>query len=763
MKIQSKCPECKKTLQIEEELTGRKVKCPACKTPFVIGLDKQTPTKSPSTQLKVVLDDQSMKGGIEKKHVILGVLLIAFGALLATVAGYVLKPAHRIERANSTAIVDKHETGTGLSEQNSSQQPDIPQAEPNVLPAEPIVSATEPNVAPLESEISLLEPNNNVEVTTKMPIENKRVAEIPGKVDRVKAMKKFLVRSSAAQMAQDAGDAAAIEKKKAHDSSVRTGSMEISDLKRLKGIQDKHYRILKQLEEQNGGSNRAIERYADDEMSFALLCEIVADKTIERQVKRDVGESIEDPSDPMWFARRSSGAIVDPILLQKASDNHLVFPTSRVFYHSVRISKKVDSDEKFIAYLFNSAVVRQAVTMHCGIVFDSGASRLDNWVRLGFTLWKEYREPKNINHFSILFGNRLLQASCTSEFDGNVVAEVRLDVFREMIDKKSISIQIGSMKFELADQFIEAMRDFASRLPDGPTLDELFTIRHETDNITGRPSPPSWEELTEDSPAQGSIVPLKYKRRYALMEKVKRIASARAVLKTAIVAGDNAGISKESQIISQLQSELKELRDEPLTTRVLELCKLEVGQVGVLQASNASPLQFVKVVDEEKRISLVKYLGDDSYECVSKLIGVVASKPTRRDIVEISKKSIFVVVAGGGQEVVDGVKKRYPFDIQLVDDSIQFSMDEMNALRDAADPNHKIELTDEQEAIVKMTREEDAKRSQVRRAKSYLDNAKALLDKAQRTAAKKYLEKAIAEDPDSDTGKEAKKLLGKLP
>ena len=54
-----------------------------------------------------------------------------------------------------------------------------------------------------------------------------------------------------------------------------------------------------------------------------------------------------------------------------------------------------------------------------------------------------------------------------------------------------------------------------------------------------------------------------------------------------------------------------------------------------------------------------------------------------------------------------------------------------------------------------------APESKRRRSKSYLDNAKIFLKKEKRPDARKWLEKAVSEDPDSDSGKEASKLLKK--
>ena len=99
-----------------------------------------------------------------------------------------------------------------------------------------------------------------------------------------------------------------------------------------------------------------------------------------------------------------------------------------------------------------------------------------------------------------------------------------------------------------------------------------------------------------------------------------------------------------------------------------------------------------------------------------------------------------------------------------------FDEAEQKRYDEAADPNFKIELTAAEEQKLKETRTakiqanlDKEKLAQSRRSKSNLDSAKLLLKKEERAAARKFLEKSVAEDPDSESGKEAAKLLEELP
>lgn len=77
-----------------------------------------------------------------------------------------------------------------------------------------------------------------------------------------------------------------------------------------------------------------------------------------------------------------------------------------------------------------------------------------------------------------------------------------------------------------------------------------------------------------------------------------------------------------------------------------------------------------------------------------------------------------------------------------------------------ADPvKDKYEISDEEEAKIEAMETARETRFQTQRAQSYLDSAKRLLEKNKVADARKFLRKAIAENPNSEIGKEAAKLL----
>ena len=96
-------------------------------------------------------------------------------------------------------------------------------------------------------------------------------------------------------------------------------------------------------------------------------------------------------------------------------------------------------------------------------------------------------------------------------------------------------------------------------------------------------------------------------------------------------------------------------------------------------------------------------------------------------------------------------------DIIPVESSSEIELAEKD--NEKAQPAKAVESKKEADTKEKdLKNEAEAKR---RRSKSYLDNAKKLLEKKGRPGARSFLEKAVAEDPESDSGKEASKLLSK--
>ena len=75
----------------------------------------------------------------------------------------------------------------------------------------------------------------------------------------------------------------------------------------------------------------------------------------------------------------------------------------------------------------------------------------------------------------------------------------------------------------------------------------------------------------------------------------------------------------------------------------------------------------------------------------------------------------------------------------------------------------KYEISVEEEAKIEAMETARETKFQTQKAKSYLDSAKRLLEKNKIAEARNYLKKAIAEDPNSEIGKEAVKLLKMYP
>ncbi len=75
----------------------------------------------------------------------------------------------------------------------------------------------------------------------------------------------------------------------------------------------------------------------------------------------------------------------------------------------------------------------------------------------------------------------------------------------------------------------------------------------------------------------------------------------------------------------------------------------------------------------------------------------------------------------------------------------------------------KYEISDEEEAKIEAMETAREARFKTQKAQSYLDSAKRLLEKNKIAEARNYLKKAIVENPNSEIGKEAAKLLKMYP
>lgn len=274
---------------------------------------------------------------------------------------------------------------------------------------------------------------------------------------------------------------------------------------------------------------------------------------------------------------------------------------------------------------------------------------------------------------------------------------------------------------------------------------------------------------------EGPLEVLRTKRRTELDAKVKEIELAKSAIKTFMIADDKKSIESQKQKVAGLQRELTGLLESPLSNKTLNLEVLEKGQVGLFAIPGWDVLQIL-----DKEMGSVLITRQDGPVQLMKLESVDVTNLIPHEPIRTAKSWVFYCT-GNYSYQSKGRGELTVFSLRVVDTRKCFSETEMAKYRKATDPDYKVVLSAEEETKARVAREANMKaeaeiaknerakqdiakaESRVRRAKSYLDSAKKLLDKDQRAGAKKYLEKAIADDPESETGKEAKKLLDRLP
>ena len=289
------------------------------------------------------------------------------------------------------------------------------------------------------------------------------------------------------------------------------------------------------------------------------------------------------------------------------------------------------------------------------------------------------------------------------------------------------------------------------------------------------------ESASQKSPFDEAMDIAEKKMRMDLHAKIERISLAKSLLKKAMVTDDAKVIAKQTEEISECQKDLRKLLDGPLP--LLDPTRFEKGQVGVL-----SP-HHVAIIDMNNE-EVVGFIFDHSPSVGSggnavgavKLVGMQIDKARRSKRLEFDPTTNFIVVGPMVHEYESGGIKMKARGMELhVCQKFRLTADEKKMAQAAADPKYTIVLTDAEEATAKAAREknlivakekerlandEKSKKeseTKARRSQSYLESGKLLLKKDNFSGARKQFEKAIAESPDSDSAKEAAKLIEKLP
>lgn len=333
--------------------------------------------------------------------------------------------------------------------------------------------------------------------------------------------------------------------------------------------------------------------------------------------------------------------------------------------------------------------------------------------------------------------------------------------FQKMLNAQTIEIQVGPRSITLKGNHIEGMRDLASRATAGKTKDGHFVISLQPDpataTVAARPSR-SDEEFPLD------LRDRNLERKKNVLEQLIKILTLKEELKQARIADDAKAAAKATSQITEEQATLRQLIEAPLEMPELLPYRFSVEQVGRLPVS---PLKVIQVFDRKKGEILVDFV---SYKNAKEFIikGIDASDLVDGNVLRIRRNLCFHVASIKDYKTVDGGTNSV---YQLVAYPADFQISEADRKRydEALNTEYKIELTAEEEAQAQKSKESNAqqnmdkeKLAKTRRSKSNLESAKLLLRKEEKAAAKKYLEKAVADDPESESGKEAAKLLEEL-
>lgn len=301
----------------------------------------------------------------------------------------------------------------------------------------------------------------------------------------------------------------------------------------------------------------------------------------------------------------------------------------------------------------------------------------------------------------------------------------------------------------------------ASRAPNGKTV-----LRHDSDMNEHSRSKDSKKRLLPEA-----LVRIRDRIKKRLEVTLTEIDHAKLDLKRATIADDKKAIDQVTKAIKNLQLEIENFIDGPLSNKPLSLQNMKTGDIGSLPFGLLKVLQVTDKANGEALI-VPKF---SRIMTTFKVVGVDATNMTDGgDLRNLS--NCFIVV---GTETYDAVSggTRTIFRLESCDGFSLYTDAEINAYRRAQNETITVELNAEElaqrennrlaniEAKSKVElakKQEEAEKERLmkaRRSQSNLDSAKLLIKKDQRSAAKKFLEKAVADDPDSDSGKEAAKLL----
>jgi predicted Zn finger-like uncharacterized protein len=460
-----------------------------------------------------------------------------------------------------------------------------------------------------------------------------------------------------------------------------------------------------------------------------------------------------------------SAATVEPIaptevVRENQKTTQIVFPSRRKFSHPFEI-KKMDIDDGLMTFVrLSDEMDLVSVTAMFDVTdpLRSGKDlKLKDWMQFRFTCGSEHWDALHAKQAVVSINQKRYTVAFERQ-DLSLYVSINLIDFQRMLSAQRIEFRFDKVRVELTEIQIEAMCDLASRTPDGTTANGSNIVRHESDGAV-------LSQNLKSKPMPEALSAIQHRRKNEIEDHLQKIASAKSEMKRAKIADDANGISKSAKMTSDLQAELRRLIEAPLDVSDLNPLDFNSGQVGRLPAYQ---MIVAQVTDRKNGEAMVDYLHLNTKR-VFKLAGIDVSNLVDESKFYLNKQNCFHIVGTETYKTVTG-RTNTIFRLEQCSNDPQFPETELKLFRDAADPNFKIELTADEEAKAKEVRDAKAqanldkeKLAKSRRSKSNLDSAKLLLKKDERVAARKFLEKSVAEDPDSESGKEATKLLEDLP
>ncbi len=448
--------------------------------------------------------------------------------------------------------------------------------------------------------------------------------------------------------------------------------------------------------------------------------------------------------------------------------NAIVFPATRNFQHPFEILTKPDGEITILRMLSKADDNRILCMVEFQVKDFAAKGKSPSVLDAGsFIFFSEDNELANLNPKEIIFviDGKELKLKC--ERDNKIlIGYFALDKFPLFLSSKQVRVKISNVEFDLEDLHIEAMRDLASRLPDGKSSFGKYIISHKPD---GREA-----NLPKNDRLQTIMADVKKTRLVELAENVKKIASAKTELKQATITGDEIAIGKITESLTTYQQKIQSLIDQPLATKSLDPRAFREGEYGKISQFGLKVLQ----VNDKKAGKALIYHPTNNRINTFRVIGMDLRNTV--DDSDFPQGHSFAVLGTTTYETVAGGTKTI-FELQEIQNNTVFSEMDFKPSMDAMKSAFDIELTkDEQikadaakEANTKRQKakkaENDAKQMQkdieakFRRAQSYLDSGKILMKKENNAGARKQFEKAVAESPDSKVGKEAQELIDRLP